>query len=117
MKTRNFPVEGDEYEKERSGDDPSEIFRSANSDRETGCSRFTWKSSARSGELMTKEYSMPCGCKVLLLLELSQKEGGAKRADHFFELAASLCFPCLRQNVRILWRGTMKKKDRSGVIQ
>ena len=27
MKTRNFPVEGDEYEKERSGDDPSEIFQ------------------------------------------------------------------------------------------
>lgn len=54
-----------------------------------------WKSSARSGELMTKEYSMPCGCKVLLLLELSQKEGGAKRADHFFELAASLCFSML----------------------
>ncbi len=44
---------------------------------------------------MTKEYSMPCGCKVLLLLELSQKEGGAKRADHFFELAASLCFSML----------------------
>ena len=54
-----------------------------------------WKSSARSGELMTKEYSMPCGCKVLLLLELSQKEGGARRADHFFELAASLCFSML----------------------
>ena len=95
MKTRNFPVEGDEYEKERSGDDPSEIFQIREFRPGDRMQQIHWKSSARSGELMTKEYSMPCGCKVLLLLELSQKEGGAKRADHFFELAASLCFSML----------------------
>ena len=27
MRTRNFPVEGDAYETDRSGDDPSEIFQ------------------------------------------------------------------------------------------
>lgn len=43
MKTRNFPVEGDEYEKERSGDDPSEIFQIRAFRPETGCSRFTGK--------------------------------------------------------------------------
>ena len=95
MKSRNFPVEGDEYEKERSGDDPSEIFQIREFRPGDRMQQIHWKSSARSGELMTKEYSMPCGCKVLLLLELSQKEGGAKRADHFFELAASLCFSML----------------------
>ena len=95
MKTRNFPVEGDEYEKERSGDDPSEIFQIREFRPGDRMQQIHWKSSARSGELMTKEYSMPCGCKVLLLLEISQKEGGAKRADHFFELAASLCFSML----------------------
>ena len=78
MKTRNFPVEGDEYEKERSGDDPSEIFQIREFRPGDRMQQIHWKSSARSGELMTKEYSMPCGCKVLLLLELSQKEGGAK---------------------------------------
>ena len=67
MKTRNFPVEGDEYEKERSGDAPTEIFQIREFRPGDRMQQIHWKSSARSGELMTKEYSMPCGCKVLLL--------------------------------------------------
>lgn len=96
MKTRNFPVEGDEYDKERSGDDPSEIFQIREFRPGDRLQQIHWKSSARSGELMTKEYSMPCGCKVLLLLDLGQKEADAEKADHFLELTASLSFSMLQ---------------------
>ena len=50
MKTRNFPVEGDEYEKERSGDDPSEIFQIREFRPGDRMQQIHWKSSARSGE-------------------------------------------------------------------
>ena len=43
MKTRNFPVEGDEMRRSEAGTIRPRFFRSANSDRETGCSRFTGK--------------------------------------------------------------------------
>lgn len=95
VKTRNFPVEGDDYEKDRSGDDPSEIFQIRKFRPGDRLQRIHWKTSARTDDLMTKEYSMPRGCKVLLLLDAGQKEEDPERTDRFLETAASLSFSML----------------------
>ena len=44
---------------------------------------------------MTKEYSMPRGCKVLFLLDARQKEADPQKADCFLERVASLSFSML----------------------
>lgn len=95
MRTRNFTVEGDDYEKNRSGDDPSEIFQIREFRPGDRLQRIHWKMSARMEEMMTKEYSMPRGCKILLLLDARQKEASPEKMDRFLELAASLCFSML----------------------
>lgn len=46
-------------------------------------------------DLMTKEYSMPRGCKVLVLLDAGQKGADPDRTDRFLEMAASLSFSML----------------------
>jgi len=69
-RTRNFPVEGEEYDPHRSGDDPSEIFQTREFRAGDTLQRVHWKMSAKADELMTKEFSMPIGCSVLLLLDL-----------------------------------------------
>lgn len=95
MRTRNFPVEGDAYETDRSGDDPSEIFQIREFRPGDRLQRIHWKTSARMDDLMTKEYSMPRGCKVLFLLDARQKEADPQKADCFLERVASLSFSML----------------------
>lgn len=95
MRTRNFPVEGDAYETDRSGDDPSEIFQIREFRPGDRLQRIHWKTSARMDDLMTKEYSMPRGCKVLFLLDARQKEADPQQADCFLERVASLSFSML----------------------
>lgn len=95
MRTLNFPVEGDEYEQNRSGDDPSEIFQIREFRGGDRMQRVHWKMSARMDELMTKEYSMPKGCKVLLLLDCCHPKINMENMDRFLETAASLCFSML----------------------
>ncbi len=95
VRTRNFPVEGDEYEKEQSGDDPSEIFQIREFRPGDRMQRVHWKMSARMEEMMTKEYSMPRGCKILFLLDGRQKEESLEKMDAFLASAASLSFSML----------------------
>ena len=94
-RTLNFPVEGDDYEKNRSGDDPSEIFQIREFREGDRISKVHWKMSARMGGLMTKEYSMPRGCKILFLLDSSRMLPEPVKMDRFLEMAVSVCFALL----------------------
>lgn len=93
--TRTFPVDGDEYDPHRSGDDPSEIFQIREYRPGDGMQRIHWKMSAKAGEWMTKEYGLPVGCCVLVLLDLKQDRGdlaGASRWDQILETAVSVSY-------------------------
>lgn len=93
--TRNFPVDGEEYDPHRSGDDPSEIFQIREYRPGDGMQRIHWKMSAKAGEWMTKEYGLPVGCCVLFLLDLHQekrKEIEASRLDQILETAVSISY-------------------------
>lgn len=94
-RTRNFPVDGDEYEKDRGGDDPAEIFQIREFRDGDRLQRIHWKMSARMDELMTKEYSMPRGCKVLLLLDYRQEQQSPASVDRFLTFTAALGFSML----------------------
>lgn len=123
MRTRNFPAEGDDYEKERSGDDPSEIFQIREFRPGDRLQKIHWKMSARMDDMMTKEYSMPRGCKVLLLLDGRQTEASPEKMDCFLELTVSLCFSMLEAGClhfaawydesagRVLRRSIQKEQD------
>lgn len=92
-RTRRFPVEGEEYETHRSGDDPSEIYQVREFRNGDTLQRVHWKLSARTDELMTKEFSMPKGCKILFLLNFYWESSKGQMLDQmnaFLETAVSL---------------------------
>lgn len=93
--TRRFPVDGEEYDPHRSGDDPSEIFQIREYRPGDGMQRIHWKMSAKAGEWMTKEYGLPVGCCVLVLLDLKQErrdQAEAARLDQILETAVSISY-------------------------
>lgn len=101
-RTRNFLAEGEEYKQNQSGDDPAEILDVREFRDGDTLQRVHWKLSAKNDDLMTKEFSSPIGCNVLLLLELSHKTGiayGMKRMDAFMEVTASLLFSLCQAKV------------------
>ena len=101
-RTRNFPVDGDEYDKTRSGDDPSEIFQVREFRSGDSLQRVHWKLSAKADELMTKEFSRPLGYSVLFLLDLycSQSGGPAiQQMDAFMETVASAAWSMCQEGV------------------
>ena len=77
-RTRNFPVDGNEYDPHRSGDDP------------------------KADELMTKELSRPVGCSVLVLIDFHTnkiEKDLLLKANGIFELAAAVSFSLQQANV------------------
>lgn len=84
--TRDFFVESEEYDKKKAGDDPSEVFQIREYRGGDRMQSIHWKLSARTDELMVKEYSLPIGCAVVLFLDMEYhpKEGYAY-LDEFIE--------------------------------
>lgn len=90
--TRNFPLEGETFSREKSGDDPSEIFALREYRPGDRMERVHWKLSARQDEWYVKEFGSPVGTAVLLLLEPSWKEGNgtAEEIGLYLQTAVSL---------------------------
>lgn len=72
---RRFETEGEEYAKDRGGDDTAEIFDVRPYRPGDKLSRIHWKLTARSDVFYMKEAGHPLGAAVVLLLD------GAKKAD------------------------------------
>ncbi|MCR1842147.1 DUF58 domain-containing protein [Murimonas intestini] len=121
-RTRNFPVDGDEYDKTRSGDDVSEIFQVREFRNGDTLQKVHWKLSAKADELMTKEYSLPKGCSVLILLDFQHEKGrncGEEQMDRFIETAASLMFALTEQECMhyIFWYDGARDSARRFLVQ
>ncbi len=82
--TRNFTFESDIYDKTKGGNDPSEVFQIRDYRIGDRPQSIHWKLTAKSNELMVKEFSRPIGCAVVFLLSAK------KINDSFIEAFTSL---------------------------
>lgn len=103
---RLFIAEGEEYAKDRGGDDTSEVFGIHEYQPGDKISKIHWKLSARTDELYMKEYSFPLGAAVVMLL--SRKEEGRMdgKGAAFLNLAASIGWAVMEEACRfyVVWR-------------
>ncbi len=86
---RNFAGDAEVYDSLRSGMDASETLKLRPFQKGDELRNIHWKLSAKEGELVVRENSMPKGCPVVLLAEAS---GGIQEAQ--LQCVASLSF-CL----------------------
>lgn len=68
--TRNYMDDSEEYDKTRAGDDPSEVFQIREYHGGDRMQSIHWKLSARTDELMVKEYSLPVGNPVVVFWDM-----------------------------------------------
>lgn len=112
--SRDFAGESEEYSRDKGGEDPAEIFRIRDYQPGDKLRSIHWKLSAKEGELMVCEQSLPLGCPVILYLNLYQpleNGGGGKRRrrrdqmlaqkrDAFLQIVASLSYGLVQQGCR-----------------
>lgn len=72
---RNFLAESEEYDKNKPGDDPSEVFQIREYRGGDRMQSIHWKLSARTDDLMVKEYSLPVGNPVVLFWDMKYQPG------------------------------------------
>lgn len=86
---RLFVTEGEEYAKDRGGDDTSEVFDVHEYQPGDRIAQIHWKLSARTDELYMKEFSFPLGAAVILLLDPGESKMTEEAGNVFLNLAAS----------------------------
>ena len=75
---RDFVGESDLFSKERSGDDPSEVFDVRPYRMGDRLQQVHWKLTARMDETFVKEFSRPIGYPVVIFWDLSKEHLGDK---------------------------------------
>lgn len=107
--SRDFAGESEEYSKEKSGDDPSEIFGIRDYQPGDKLRSVHWRLSARTGDLIVREQSLPLGCPVIFFLNLYQptvRRGKASiKRDSYLQIAASVSHSILQEGCRhyVIW--------------
>ena len=93
LASRYFQGAAEVYDDKTGGDDVSEVFQIRSFQPGDKIQNIHWKLSAKEDELMVRENSLPMGCPVVILLDISggQKETGKQR-NHFFEMVISISF-------------------------
>lgn len=71
---RDFIGESDVFSKDKSGDDPSEVFDVRPFRPGDRMQQIHWKLTARSDDFMVKEFSRPLGYPVVVFLDFSRDE-------------------------------------------
>ena len=95
---RDQLIESEEYDEKRPGDDPSQIFQIREYREGDRMQRIHWKASARTSQLMVKDYSMPIGLGALLLFDLQvPEESGAVFLDQAIEYGLAILQGFLNQ--------------------
>lgn len=72
-RVRDFIGESDVFSKEKSGDDPSEVFDVRPFRPGDRMQQIHWKLTARSDDYMVKEFSRPVGYPVVIFMNLSME--------------------------------------------
>lgn len=100
--------EGNTHSHDRSGDDASEVFDTRDFRDGDTLQRVHWKLSAKTDQLLVKEFSMPVENMVLLLADLFLAKGqkwNHEQMDGMLTLIASLSYSLLLQGCahEVVW--------------
>jgi hypothetical protein len=107
--SRDFVGESTVYSKEKGGDDASEIFRIREYQPGDKLRSIHWKISAKTGDVMVREQSLPLGCPVDLFLDCrsvpGRKKEKSQKRDSYFQAAASISHSLVREGCRhyVIW--------------
>lgn len=106
-RTKWFPIDGESYAQDRSGDDNAEIYEVREYRAGDRMQKVHWKLSAKEEELYIKEFSYPLGAAVVFLLE--GNTGGRKKAlesSQFLTAVVSVAFAFLEKRCPyyMVWR-------------
>jgi len=91
--TRNPDADSDIYSKDKSGDDPSEIFKIREYAAGDKLQNIHWKLTARKGVAMVKEFSQPIGYNVVFLLDIRKEflsDLSGSRTECLWEITYSI---------------------------
>lgn len=101
-RTKWFPIDGETYAQDRSGEDSAEIYEVREYRPGDRQQKVHWKLSAKAEELYIKEFSYPIGAAVILLLEGGQSAGGSE----FLEAVVSLSMAMLAKECPhyLMWK-------------
>lgn len=91
---RDYYSDTEEYEPDRGGEDPSEVFQIRDYRAGDHMHSIHWKMTARSEELMVKEFSKPIYCTTVLFLDMKtmKKAQDFVNADEYLERAVSVAY-------------------------
>lgn len=106
-------IDSEEYDEKRPGDDPSQIFQIREYREGDRMQRIHWKASARTNDLMVKDYSMPIGLGALVLFDLRVAEdGGTVFLDQAVEYGLAILQGFLNQDYppRAAWYNCRMQK-------
>lgn len=114
-RTKWFPIDGESYAKDRSGDDTAEIYEVREYRAGDRMQKVHWKLSAKEDELYIKEFSYPLGAAVVILLE-GGNEGEVM--EQFMEMIVSISTALLRMECPhyIAWQKKEEKQVRRMLI-
>lgn len=88
---RDFLAESEEYDKSKPGDDPSEVFQIREYRGGDRMQSIHWKLSARTDDLMVKEYSLPTGNPVVFFWDMQYvPEEDVGYLDEYIEAALAI---------------------------
>lgn len=93
-RTKWFPIDGESYARDRSGDDSAEIYEVREYRAGDRLQKVHWKLSAKEDELYIKEFSYPLGAAVVVLLESGKR---AAKENLFAEAVLSVSMSLLEK--------------------
>lgn len=110
-RTKWFPIDGESYAQDRSGDDSAEIYEVREYRAGDRLQKVHWKLSAKEDSLYIKEFSYPIGAAVIILLEGSNPDTKKKAAGTcFIEAVVSVSMALVEKDCAhyVIWKN---KKD------
>lgn len=113
---RNWEIllDSDEYDTTRGGEDPSEVFQIRSYRGGDRMQSIHWKMTARSEDLMVKEFSRPLYCAVVIFLDMRvvQNDFGFDNADEYLEKVLALSFGLMEAECRhmVVWYDEKKNQ-------
>lgn len=114
--TRNALADSEEYDRDRPGDDVSEVFQLREYRPGDRIQSVHWKRSAAGEDLIVREYSLPVGNAVVLFLDMRWREG---YLDDFLEAGLAISGGLLEAGCRhyAAWMDSSGDVSRMGMSQ
>ena len=91
-------LDGENFSKDKSGDDPSEVFNIREYVEGDKIQRIHWKLSSKVNNIMIKEYSQPISNSSIIIVEFCEDKNNINIIQGIIETAISLSYMLLSYN-------------------